>query len=93
MRGGTADIVPVGWNCRVQRPFAALTSIIFRATQRNAVPRVRAPPSLPGLTRQPIPLDDSLLFDGCPQNSGLPEFCIVKRRKSGKPDLRCQSRA
>src|SRR5262249_53846622 len=34
-----------------------------------------------------------LVFDGCQQNSGLPEFCIsIMRRKSGEPDLRCQSR-
>jgi hypothetical protein len=30
--------------------------------------------------------------DGLHRNSGLPEFRIIKRRKSGKPDLRCQAR-
>ncbi len=30
--------------------------------------------------------------DGLQQNSGLPEFCNTKRRKSGRPDLRCQAR-
>ena len=30
--------------------------------------------------------------DGLQRNSGLPEFCNLKRRKSGKPDLRCQAR-
>jgi hypothetical protein len=28
-----------------------------------------------------------------PQNSGLPEFCNIKRCKSSKLDLRCQPRA
>jgi hypothetical protein len=30
--------------------------------------------------------------DGLQQNSGLPEFCNTNRRKSGRPDLRCQAR-
>jgi hypothetical protein len=30
--------------------------------------------------------------DGLHRNSGLPELRIIKRRKSGKPDLRCQAR-
>src|SRR5262249_10929439 len=29
-------------------------------------------------------------WDGLHRNSGLPELRIIKRRKSGKPDLRCQ---
>src|SRR6266487_5457999 len=48
---------------------------------------VTYPPSLPGIarrktrvnaltTRQSIFLSEALLFDGCQQNSGLPEFCI-----------------
>jgi hypothetical protein len=28
--------------------------------------------------------------DGLQQNSGSPEFCHIKRRKSGRPDLWCQ---
>jgi hypothetical protein len=31
-------------------------------------------------------------FDGLHRNSGLPELRSVIRRKSGKPDLRCQAR-
>jgi hypothetical protein len=31
-------------------------------------------------------------MDGLQRNSGLPEFRTHKRRKSGKPDLRCQAR-
>jgi hypothetical protein len=30
--------------------------------------------------------------DGLHRNSGLPELRVFKRRKSGKPDLRCQAR-
>jgi hypothetical protein len=30
--------------------------------------------------------------DGLHRNSGLPELRIIMRRKSGKPDLRCQAR-
>jgi hypothetical protein len=30
--------------------------------------------------------------DGLHRNSGLPELRIIVRRKSGKPDLRCQAR-
>jgi hypothetical protein len=43
--------------------------------------------SLPGLTRQSI-VFVQLFLDGCQQASGLPEFCILKKRhKSGKPDF------
>jgi hypothetical protein len=31
-------------------------------------------------------------LDGLYRNSGLAELRIIKRRKSGKPDLRCQAR-
>jgi len=31
-------------------------------------------------------------MDGLHRNSGLPELRIIMRRKSGKPDLRCQAR-
>jgi hypothetical protein len=30
--------------------------------------------------------------DGLHRNSGLPELRRIMRRKSGKPDLRCQAR-
>jgi hypothetical protein len=30
--------------------------------------------------------------DGLHRNSGLPELRSIMRRKSGKPDLRCQAR-
>jgi hypothetical protein len=30
--------------------------------------------------------------DGLHRNSGLPELRNIMRRKSGKPDLRCQAR-
>jgi len=30
--------------------------------------------------------------DGLHRNSGLPELRSIIRRKSGKPDLRCQAR-
>jgi hypothetical protein len=30
--------------------------------------------------------------DGLHRNSGLPELRTIMRRKSGKPDLRCQAR-
>ena len=30
--------------------------------------------------------------DGLHRNSGLPELRTIIRRKSGKPDLRCQAR-
>ena len=31
-------------------------------------------------------------MDGLHRNSGLPELRRITRRKSGKPDLRCQAR-
>jgi hypothetical protein len=31
-------------------------------------------------------------MDGLHRNSGLPELRTIIRRKSGKPDLRCQAR-
>jgi hypothetical protein len=31
-------------------------------------------------------------MDGLHRNSGLPELRSIMRRKSGKPDLRCQAR-
>jgi hypothetical protein len=31
-------------------------------------------------------------MDGLHRNSGLPELRSIIRRKSGKPDLRCQAR-
>jgi hypothetical protein len=31
-------------------------------------------------------------MDGLHRNSGLPELRTITRRKSGKPDLRCQVR-
>jgi hypothetical protein len=31
-------------------------------------------------------------LDGLHRNSGLPELRSIMRRKSGKPDLRCQAR-
>jgi hypothetical protein len=31
-------------------------------------------------------------MDGLHRNSGLPELRSIMRRKSGKPDLRCQPR-
>jgi hypothetical protein len=34
----------------------------------------------------------STKMDGLHRNSGLPELRIIMRRKSGKPDLRCQAR-
>src|SRR5262249_5581908 len=62
---------------------ASLPGIARRKTRVDAL-----------MTRQSIALSPVLSFDGCQQNSGLPEFCIlIKRRKSGKPDLRCQARA
>jgi hypothetical protein len=33
-----------------------------------------------------------LKMDGLHRNSGLPELRSIMRRKSGKPDLRCQAR-
>ena len=33
-----------------------------------------------------------LKMDGLHRNSGLPELRTIIRRKSGKPDLRCQAR-
>jgi len=46
------------------------------------------------LTRQSILFNSSALFDGCPRNSGSPEFRKSKKRgKSGKPDSRCRARA
>jgi hypothetical protein len=31
-------------------------------------------------------------MEGLKQNSGLPDFRNIERRKSGIPDLRCQAR-
>jgi hypothetical protein len=33
-----------------------------------------------------------LKMDGLHRSSGLPELRSIMRRKSGKPDLRCQAR-
>jgi hypothetical protein len=41
-----------------------------------------------GLTRK----ERFIQRDGLQQNSRLPEFCNIKRRKSGRPDLWCQAR-
>jgi hypothetical protein len=42
----------------------------------------------PGIQRKKRFIEE----DGLQRNSGLPEFRNLKRRKSGKPDLRCQAR-
>jgi hypothetical protein len=59
----------------------------------SSIPGRESIPSPAGLTR------GSIFFvklfcedDGLHRNSGLPELGSIERRKSGKPDLRCQAR-
>jgi len=44
------------------------------------------------MTRASIEKKRFIQEDGLQRNSGLPEFRNMKRRKSGRPDLRCQAR-
>src|SRR5262249_18734129 len=66
----------------VVEPYMVIHGASKRLLERHPTP------SSPGLSRRPRLAGLGALQSGWHQTSGLPEVCIIKRRKSGKPDLR-----